>query len=178
MFEDEHVKYKHTQWTMNSNRSSRYVIKRHNIKKPSCTMNNAADLCPEKTGFNRVISVWCLGEVIKAWDIAVGTMKIGELCRITCKSEYAYGAAGSPPKIPPNATLIFEVSCRWVPAFCRENPKPPWQSCLRKLNEMPGSKTPKVEIGDHKTVGMREALHLFLHWVSTYMNYAKCSYIC
>ncbi|XP_032071097.1 peptidyl-prolyl cis-trans isomerase FKBP4-like [Thamnophis elegans] len=40
------------------------------------------------------------GEVIKAWDIAVGTMKIGELCQIVCKPEYAYGSAGSPPKIP------------------------------------------------------------------------------
>ncbi|XP_072857071.2 peptidyl-prolyl cis-trans isomerase FKBP4 isoform X2 [Pogona vitticeps] len=49
------------------------------------------------------------GEVIKAWDIAVGTMKIGEVCQITCKPEYAYGSAGSPPKIPPNATLIFEI---------------------------------------------------------------------
>ncbi|TFJ98494.1 IgGFc-binding protein-like [Platysternon megacephalum] len=49
------------------------------------------------------------GEVIKAWDIAVATMKIGEICRITCKPEYAYGSAGSPPKIPPNATLIFEI---------------------------------------------------------------------
>lgn len=49
------------------------------------------------------------GEVIKAWDIAVATMKVGELCHITCKPEYAYGSAGSPPKIPPNATLVFEV---------------------------------------------------------------------
>ncbi|KAM6147008.1 peptidyl-prolyl cis-trans isomerase FKBP4 isoform 2-T2 [Phoenicopterus ruber ruber] len=49
------------------------------------------------------------GEVIKAWDIAVATMKVGEICRITCKPEYAYGSAGSPPKIPPNATLIFEI---------------------------------------------------------------------
>ncbi|XP_042529210.1 peptidyl-prolyl cis-trans isomerase FKBP4 [Dipodomys spectabilis] len=49
------------------------------------------------------------GEVIKAWDIAVATMKVGEVCHITCKPEYAYGSAGSPPKIPPNATLLFEV---------------------------------------------------------------------
>ncbi|NWX33831.1 FKBP4 isomerase, partial [Notiomystis cincta] len=52
------------------------------------------------------------GEVIKAWDIAVATMKIGEICRIMCKPEYAYGSAGSPPKIPPNATLIFEVAAK------------------------------------------------------------------
>ncbi|XP_014359722.2 FK506-binding protein 59 isoform X1 [Papilio machaon] len=49
------------------------------------------------------------GEVIKAWDIGVATMKKGEVCVLTCAPEYAYGAAGSPPKIPPNSTLQFEV---------------------------------------------------------------------
>ena len=39
----------------------------------------------------------------------MGTMKRGELCELVCRSEYAYGSAGSPPKIPPNATLVFEV---------------------------------------------------------------------
>ncbi|GLT93068.1 hypothetical protein SLE2022_108740 [Rubroshorea leprosula] len=55
------------------------------------------------------------GSVIQAWDIALKTMKVGEVAQITCKPEYAYGSAGSPPDIPPNATLIFEVellSCR------------------------------------------------------------------
>uniref|UniRef100_A0A3P9I6T5 peptidylprolyl isomerase n=1 Tax=Oryzias latipes TaxID=8090 RepID=A0A3P9I6T5_ORYLA len=49
------------------------------------------------------------GQVIKAWDIGVATMKVGELCQLVCKPEYAYGSAGSPPKIPPNSTLVFEV---------------------------------------------------------------------
>lgn len=49
------------------------------------------------------------GSVIKAWDIGVATMRKGEKSVLTCKAEYAYGAAGSPPKIPPNATLVFEV---------------------------------------------------------------------
>ncbi|XP_056622793.1 peptidyl-prolyl cis-trans isomerase FKBP4 [Triplophysa dalaica] len=49
------------------------------------------------------------GQVIKAWDIGVATMKIGEICQLVCKPEYAYGAAGNPPKIPPNATLMFQV---------------------------------------------------------------------
>lgn len=37
------------------------------------------------------------------------TMKKGERAVFTLKSDYAYGASGSPPKIPANATLIFEV---------------------------------------------------------------------
>ncbi|XP_076848890.1 peptidyl-prolyl cis-trans isomerase FKBP4 [Brachyhypopomus gauderio] len=49
------------------------------------------------------------GQVIKAWDLGVATMRIGEICQLICKPEYAYGAAGSPPKIPPNATLVFQV---------------------------------------------------------------------
>ncbi|KAG0424766.1 hypothetical protein HPB47_028032 [Ixodes persulcatus] len=49
------------------------------------------------------------GNVIKAWDIGVATMKKGEVAILTCSSEYAYGKRGSPPKIPADATLIFEV---------------------------------------------------------------------
>lgn len=49
------------------------------------------------------------GNVIKGWDMAVATMKKNESCRITCKPEYAYGVKGSPPKIPPNSTLTFEI---------------------------------------------------------------------
>eukprot|EP00475_Leptophrys_vorax_P046006 TRINITY_DN972_c0_g1_i1.p1 TRINITY_DN972_c0_g1~~TRINITY_DN972_c0_g1_i1.p1 ORF type:complete len:451 (-),score=180.04 TRINITY_DN972_c0_g1_i1:44-1396(-) len=47
--------------------------------------------------------------VIKGWDQGVATMKKGEVCILTCAPEYAYGAEGSPPKIPPSATLEFEI---------------------------------------------------------------------
>ncbi|XP_063707720.1 FK506-binding protein 59-like [Culicoides brevitarsis] len=49
------------------------------------------------------------GSVIKAFDMGVASMKKGEKCVLTCGSEYAYGEAGSPPNIPPNATLLFEL---------------------------------------------------------------------
>ncbi|XP_060815690.1 peptidyl-prolyl cis-trans isomerase FKBP4 isoform X2 [Bombus pascuorum] len=49
------------------------------------------------------------GTVIKAWDIGVATMKKGEVALLTCAPEYAYGKNGSPPKIPSNATLKFEI---------------------------------------------------------------------
>eukprot|EP00798_Chlamydomonas_sp_ICE-L_P010803 gene10803-16952_t len=49
------------------------------------------------------------GSVIKGWDVGVATMRKGEKSMLTCKADYAYGAQGSPPKIPANATLCFEV---------------------------------------------------------------------
>ncbi|XP_056606799.1 peptidyl-prolyl cis-trans isomerase FKBP5 isoform X1 [Triplophysa dalaica] len=49
------------------------------------------------------------GQVIKAWDIGVCSMQKGEVCMLLCKPEYAYGSAGNPPKVPPNATLVFEI---------------------------------------------------------------------
>lgn len=50
-----------------------------------------------------------IGSVIKAFDLGVSSMKKGEKAVLTCAPEYAYGEAGSPPNIGPNATLIFEV---------------------------------------------------------------------
>lgn len=49
------------------------------------------------------------GKVIKGWDVVAKTMCKGEKAKVTLKPEYAYGAAGSPPKIPANATLVFEM---------------------------------------------------------------------
>ncbi|KAF9413036.1 cytochrome P450 monooxygenase 9 [Podila epigama] len=50
-----------------------------------------------------------VGQVIKGWDQGVNTMKIGEIAELVCHPEFGYGEMGSPPKIPGNSYLKFEV---------------------------------------------------------------------
>ena len=51
-----------------------------------------------------------LGQVITGWDEGVLGMGLGEMARLHCSPDYAYGASGFPAwGIAPNSELIFEI---------------------------------------------------------------------
>jgi FK506-binding nuclear protein len=75
------------------------------------TNNKVFDSTKNGPGFKFALG---RGGVIKGWDLGVAGMKVGGKRRITCPPAAAYGAKGSPPVIPPNATLVFDVELKNV----------------------------------------------------------------
>lgn len=65
-----------------------------------------SSLNPGRTPFSFVLGT---GNVIQGWHQGVLGMKVGGLRRIIIPPSLGYGAQGSPPTIPGNATLVFEV---------------------------------------------------------------------
>ncbi|CAL1284045.1 unnamed protein product [Larinioides sclopetarius] len=49
------------------------------------------------------------GKLLPGLEIGIQTMKKDELSRIMVNPKYAFGAMGCPPRIPPNAEILYEV---------------------------------------------------------------------
>ena len=57
---------------------------------------------------NKPIS-YRLNSLIQGWQVAIPLMPSGSTWRLFIPGEMAYGLRGSPPKIGPNETLIFDI---------------------------------------------------------------------
>ena len=54
------------------------------------------------------------GEVIKGWDRGVLGLRVKDRVKLICPPALAYGKRGSPPEIPGNATLHFDVTLKKI----------------------------------------------------------------
>ncbi|HEV8001386.1 MAG TPA: FKBP-type peptidyl-prolyl cis-trans isomerase [Planctomycetaceae bacterium] len=50
------------------------------------------------------------GQVIKGWDEAFALLPVGTVAQLIIPPTLAYGTNGSPPSIPPNSILVFNVT--------------------------------------------------------------------
>ncbi len=73
------------------------------------TLRDGSVFDSSREGPNAGPAQFALNGVIPCFAEGVGKMKVGGKSRIVCPPDIAYGDRGSPPSVPPGATLVFEV---------------------------------------------------------------------
>jgi len=73
---------------------------------------------------NPAPATFALNRVIPCFGEGVQQMKVGGKSTLTCPPDIAYGEQGAPPKIPPGATLVFEVTLHEIVATPKPAPVP------------------------------------------------------
>jgi FKBP-type peptidyl-prolyl cis-trans isomerase FkpA len=73
------------------------------------TADNKGSQIESSVGGNPFTFTLGAGQVIRGWDQGVAGMAVGGKRRLVIPPSLAYGGQGSPPEIPSNATLVFEL---------------------------------------------------------------------
>mmetsp|Transcript_20383 Transcript_20383/g.20507 ORF Transcript_20383/g.20507 Transcript_20383/m.20507 type:complete len:147 (+) Transcript_20383:402-842(+) len=91
--------------------------KRKNPKSPTkddmCEVSYTGKL-KDGTTFDSGKTSFSPNQVIKGWTEAMQYMVEGDKWKLHIPYDLAYGERGSPPKIPPYATLIFDIEIHTV----------------------------------------------------------------
>jgi FKBP-type peptidyl-prolyl cis-trans isomerase FkpA len=66
-----------------------------------------SSLAPGRTPYTFRVGA---GTVIQGWDQGVPGMRVGGRRKLTIPPNLAYGSQGSPPAIPGNATIVFDIT--------------------------------------------------------------------
>lgn len=69
-------------------------------------------------------ATFTVGQLVPGWNEALCLMTVGAKWKLTIPAKLGYGEAGSPPTIPPNATLVFELELLDLRAI-PEDQRPP-----------------------------------------------------
>jgi len=72
-------------------------------------VKNGKEFADSRTDGKPTIFTMGAGQVIAGWEQGVEGMKPGGKRQIHIPPQLAYGTEGLPPKIPPNASLIFDI---------------------------------------------------------------------
>ena len=109
------------------------------------------------------------GKVIGGWEVGLSSMQVGEQATLTCASQYAYGAKGIPPMIPPAATLQFDVELIGVQApigesttFAEDNPLAPrTPQAIKSAYEQKMASKPQEKEGLEGFIEWAKGIYIF-----------------